>query len=164
MVAAGFLALPKEETATLLANTDAFQASTGAANPTAARDFIFIYEDEPEEKDFYCIISDHPSAGRFERIGAGGGTDNFRWTKGTTFAFFRKVASFGEATAEAFDNEVSAILEGMLVLQGSGVYRRIDEIAPLRTDSPDLLMKFQRDTDTGIVYEYGRAYTESFIP
>lgn len=162
MAATGFLAAPKEDLATLIANTDAFQAATGAANATAARDFIFIYEDEPDEKDFYCIIDDHPEAGRFMRKGAGVGINNFTWTRGASFAFFQKVASFGGDTAEPFDNSVSAILEEMLLLQ-STVYIRIDEIIPLRSDSPDLLMKIVRDDDaTGIIYEYGRAFTERF--
>lgn len=164
MPGTGFFAGPKETLAAMLAATTAFQTFTGAANATAARDYIHLYEADPHGQTAYAMIGDHPNTGRFNHVGAGSGVNNFRWTYGTTFGLFKNYATtFGETNALDFDNQISAIIVELLATQRTVDYRPIDVIDPVPVEDGDYLMQAILETDDDEMrYVYGRIFRESY--
>lgn len=165
MAATGFFSLPKSEIRDMIADTAAFQTFTGTANATDAKAYIHIYEDEPPSgQTAYCLIDDHPEAGRFSRSAVGAGISSFRWTRGSVFGIYQHVASFGETTAEAFDNAVSDILTQILDRSGVDPFRYVDEIIALADpESGGLLQKYTLDDGDGtIAYVYARYFQEQY--
>lgn len=165
MAASGFLSLPKDEIKTMIANTAAFQTWTGAANATAAKAYIHVYEDDPASgQTRYCMIDDHPQAGIFDRVGSGTDVTNFSWLKGSMFAFYEHVTAFSEANAEDFDNTVSDILTEVLQLAGNGTYRPIDRVRSMRGELGELLTKWEGEVDGSFTFGYRRVFTEEMRP
>lgn len=163
MAATGYFSLPKDEIRNIIADTDAFQTFVGAANATAAKAYIHVYEQVPPDQTAYCIIDDHPEAGRFTRKASGAGVSSFRWTRGSVFGIYQHVVSFGETTAQAFDNAVSDVITQILDRSGVGTFRYVDEILSIADpETGSLLAKFEIDDDGSIAYVYARHFQEHY--
>lgn len=121
---------------TQLANTTAFQAWTGASDANdAIANYIHLYSVDAPTTGAWAVLarSDEWSWQATSRAsGIAAGTTK----AGTVLAFFEITAEFNEANTVAFQDNVSATLEGMLAINGLHMLiDSIQEMAPPK-DSP----------------------------
>lgn len=118
---------------TLLANSAAFQTLTGAADATAALDYIHIYRAEPDaDWPAYAAVTDPDEDAitmRREISGQGmGAYEGVRSAQITIFKMLDADESWTAANSAAFLEAFGTIIGEILALEGTDSYAVVDEL------------------------------------